>query len=55
MRKAALEAIEAAHRTALDALRPRLFNAREIASLTRSGGPYALSVGPAVPQKSTPR
>lgn len=55
MRKAALEAIEAAHRTALDALRPRLFNAREIASLTRSGGPYALSVGPAAPQQSTPR
>ena len=55
MRKAALEAIEAAHRMALDALRPRLFNAREIAALTKSGGPYALSVGPGAAQQSTPR
>jgi len=44
MRRAALDALEAAHRSALDAIRPRLFNHREIASLTRGGGPYALSV-----------
>jgi hypothetical protein len=44
LRRAALDAIEAAHRMALDALRPRLFNAREVASLTRSGGPYALGM-----------
>jgi hypothetical protein len=47
MRRAALDAVEAAHRMALDALRPRLFSSREIASLTRSGGPYSLSVVPA--------
>jgi hypothetical protein len=55
MRKAALDAVESAHRMALDALRPRLFNSREIASLTKTGGPYALSVGSAAPQKSAPR
>jgi len=55
LRRAALDAIEAAHRMALDALRPRLFNAREIASLTRAGGPYALSVAPTAIQESTPR
>lgn len=44
LRRTALDAIEAAHRMALDALRPRLFNAREIASLTKSGGPYALGM-----------
>jgi hypothetical protein len=42
LRRRALEAIETAHRMALDALRPRLFNAREIEALTRSAGPYAL-------------
>ncbi|HEV2011836.1 MAG TPA: hypothetical protein VGS17_12505, partial [Candidatus Limnocylindria bacterium] len=55
LRRAALDAIEAAHRMALDALRPRLFNAREIVSLTRSGGPYALSVTPTAARESTPR
>jgi hypothetical protein len=55
MRRAALDAIEGAHRMALDALRPRLFSAREIASLTRSAGPYALSVAPGTPQKAAPR
>lgn len=54
MRRAALDAIEAAHRMALDALRPRLFSPREIASLTKSAGPYALSVAAAAPQQSTP-
>ena len=55
LRHAALEAIEGAHRMALDALRPRLFSAREVASLTRAGGPYALSVAPAAPPESTLR
>jgi hypothetical protein len=55
MRRGVLDAIEAAHRMALDALRPRLFSAREIASLTKSAGPYALSVAPAAPPKSPPR
>jgi hypothetical protein len=55
LRRVALDTIEAAHRSALDALRPRLFSAREIASLTRSGGPYALSVGPAAARESTAR
>jgi hypothetical protein len=55
MRRAALDALEAAHRMALDALRPRLFNAREIASLTKSAGPYAMSVGPAPTRESTTR
>jgi hypothetical protein len=54
LRRAALDAIEAAHRMALDALRPRLFSPREIASLTKSAGPYALSVAPAAPHQSTP-
>jgi hypothetical protein len=44
MRRKALEAIEIAHRMALDALRPRLFSAREIEALTSGGGPYALGV-----------
>ncbi|HEY8730964.1 MAG TPA: hypothetical protein VIN69_03175 [Candidatus Limnocylindria bacterium] len=43
------KAIETTHRQALDALRPRLFSAREIAALTRSAGPYALGVTPAAP------
>lgn len=51
MRRAALDAIEATHRMALDALRPRLFNAREIASLTKAGGPYALGI-PARPAEA---
>ena len=55
LRRRALEGIEAAHRMALDALRPRLFNAREIASLTKSGGPYALSVPATPPQRSASR
>lgn len=55
MRRAALDAIEAAHRMALDALRPRLFSAREIASLTKSGGPYALSVSTATAQEPARR
>lgn len=55
LRRAALDTIESAHRTALDALRPRLFSAREIASLTGAGGPYALSVAPTAAQESTPR
>jgi len=44
MRRKALDAIEAAHRMALDALRPRLFSAREIEALTGTAGPYALGV-----------
>jgi len=48
MRRKALEAIETAHRMALDALRPRLFSAREIEALTSGAGPYALGV-PAPP------
>lgn len=44
LRRAALDALEVAHRMALDSLRPRLFSQREIASLTRGGSPYALSV-----------
>jgi hypothetical protein len=55
LRRVALDTIETAHRAALDALRPRLFSAREIASLTRSGGPYALSVGPAAARESAAR
>jgi hypothetical protein len=55
LRRAALDAIEVAHRMALDALRPRLFSAREIASLTRSGGPYALGVAPTTAQESARR
>ncbi len=55
LRRAALDALEAAHRMALDALRPRLFSAREIASLTRAGGPYALSVGAVASGESTTR
>jgi hypothetical protein len=55
LRRAALDAIEAAHRMALDALRPRLFSAREIASLTRSGGPYALGVAPTAARESARR
>ena len=56
MRRAALDSIEATHRMALDALRPRLFSPREIASLTRSGGPYALSVAaPAAARESASR
>jgi len=56
MRRAALDSIEATHRMALDALRPRLFSPHEIASLTRSGGPYALSVAaPAAARKSPSR
>jgi len=53
MRRVALDTIEAAHRMALDALRPRLFSAREIASLTKSAGPYALSVAPAAQESTT--
>ena len=54
MRRAALDALEAAHRMALDAMRSRLFSHREIASLTRGGSPYALSVpNPRAPE--TPR
>jgi hypothetical protein len=55
MRRAALDAIEAAHRMALDALRPRLFSAREIASLTKSAGPYALSASTATARESARR
>jgi hypothetical protein len=55
MRRAALEAIELAHRMALDDLRPRLFSLREIASLTKSAGPYAISVPRATAPKSTTR
>ncbi len=55
LRRTALDTLEAAHRAALDALRPRLFSAREIASLSWSGGPYALSVAPAAAQESKPR
>lgn len=47
LRRKALDAIEAAHRLALDALRPRLFTAREIAALTGPAGPYALGGAPA--------
>lgn len=55
MRRAALDSIEAAHRTALDALRPRLFTAHEIASLTKTAGPYALSVVSAATHESARR
>ncbi len=55
LRRGALDAIEATHRMALDALRPRLFSAREIASLTKSGGPYALSVPSRAPEKPASR
>jgi hypothetical protein len=54
MRRKALEAIEAAHRMALDALRPRLFNAREIEALTGPAGPYALGVGAPAPEARRP-
>jgi len=47
LRRVALDAIEAAHRAALDALRPRLFSAREIAALTKAAGPYAIDITPA--------
>lgn len=46
LRRTALDAIETAQRLALDALRPRLFNPREIAALTGSAGPYALGTAP---------
>lgn len=55
LRRTALDTIETAHRGALDALRPRLFSPREIASLSRLGGPYALSVAPATAPESKPR
>ena len=55
LRRAALDSIEATHRMALDALRPRLFSPREIASLTRAGGPYALGIVPTAAQESTTR
>jgi hypothetical protein len=55
LRRTALDGMEAAHRMALDALRPRLFSAREIATLTKSGGPYALAVPSAPPQRSATR
>ena len=55
LRRAALDALEATHRMALDALRPRLFSEREIASLTRSGGPYALGVPTSPAEGSTRR
>jgi hypothetical protein len=55
LRRTALDGIESAQRMALDALRPRLFSAREIASLTRSGGPYALAVPSAPPPRSAAR
>ena len=42
LRRRAVAAIEVAHRAALDALRPRLFTAREQAAITLLGGPYAL-------------
>jgi hypothetical protein len=54
MRRKALEAIETAHRMALDALRPRLFNAREIEALTSGAGPYALGVGAPAPGARRP-
>ncbi|MEP7004302.1 MAG: hypothetical protein ABI888_07150 [Chloroflexota bacterium] len=54
LRRAALDTLEAAHRAALDALRPRLFSAREISSLTAAGGPYALGVAPAAARRSGP-
>lgn len=49
LRRSALDALEAAHRLALDRLRPRLFNAREIAALTGAAGPYALAPTPGAP------
>ena len=55
LRRAALDALEAAHRMALDAMRPRLFSAREIASLARAGGPYALGVASSPAQESERR
>lgn len=53
LKRVALDALEAAHRMALDALRPRLFSAREIGTLTGAGGPYALGV--ATPPAAEPR
>ena len=54
LRRKALEAIEIAHRMALDALRPRLFSAREIEALTSAGGPYALGVPAPAPAPHKP-
>lgn len=44
LRRRALDGIEATHRSALDALRSKLFSAQEIAALSRLGGPYAIGV-----------
>jgi hypothetical protein len=54
LRRKALEAIEGAHRMALDALRPRLFSAREIEALTSGAGPYALGVPTPAPGARQP-
>ncbi|HVR89460.1 MAG TPA: hypothetical protein VHG53_07950 [Candidatus Limnocylindria bacterium] len=42
LRRRSLDGIEAVHRSALDALRPKLFTDREVAALSRLGGPYAI-------------
>lgn len=55
LRRAALDTLEGTHRSALDALRPRLFNSREIASLARTGGPYSLGVALPPADGSAPR
>ena len=55
LRRVALDALEVAHRMALDALRPRLFSQREIAALTRGGSPYALSVATQAPPEAPRR
>ena len=44
LRRRSLDAIEGAHRAALDALRPQLFSAREAAALARLGGPYSIGM-----------
>lgn len=48
LRRRSLDGVDAAHRSALDALRAKVFTAREIAALSRVGGPYALET-PAAP------
>lgn len=46
LRRLSLDAIEMAHRAALDVLRPLLFSAREASALANLGGPYGIGVVP---------
>ena len=52
LRRQSLDGVEAAHRRALDALRAKVFTEREIAALSRVGGPYALGA-PVAPDPRT--